>query len=154
MKSRDEAVLFLATGFYIGNIPFAPGTFGTLIGLPLCFMLGRIALASAIICALIFILLAVWIADKAEKILKKDDPGCIVIDEIAGMMVALIGLPFNLATAVIGFILFRALDIIKPVPIKNLDKRIPGGLGVVADDVAAGIIANLILRGLLYFISA
>ena len=154
MKSRDEAVLFLATGFYIGNIPFAPGTFGTLIGLPLCFMLGRIALAPAILCALIFIFLAVWIADKAEKILKKDDPGCIVIDEIAGMMVALIGLPFNLATAVTGFILFRALDILKPVPIRNLDKRIPGGLGVVADDVAAGIIANLILRGLLYFISA
>jgi phosphatidylglycerophosphatase A len=154
MKSRGEVVLFLATGFYIGNIPFAPGTFGTLIGLPICFMLGKIALAPAIFCALIFILLAVWIADKAEKILKKDDPGCIVIDEIAGMMVTLIGLPFNLATAVTGFIIFRALDIIKPVPIRNLDKRIPGGLGVVADDVVAGIIANFILRGLLYFISA
>lgn len=154
MISRDEAVLFLATGFHIGNIPFAPGTFGTLVGLPLCFVLGRIALAPAILCMLIFIFFAVWIADSAEKILKKSDPGCIVIDEIAGMMVTLIGLPFNLATALTGFITFRALDILKPIPIRNLDKRIPGGLGVVADDVAAGIIANIILRGLFYLITA
>lgn len=150
MKSIDEAVLFLATGFHIGNIPFAPGTFGTLIGLPLCFVLERIALPTAILCVLVFIFFAVWIADTAEKILKQNDPGCIVIDEIAGIMVTLLGLPFNLATAVTGFIIFRALDILKPIPIRNLDKRIPGGLGVVADDVVAGIIANLILRGLFF----
>ena len=153
MKSRHDAVLFLATGFYIGNIPFAPGTFGTLIGLPLCFVLAKIALAPAIICTLLFIFFAVWIAHAAEKILQQNDAGCIVIDEIAGMMVTLLGLPFNLATVATGFITFRALDILKPVPIRNLDKRIPGGLGVVVDDVAAGIMANLILRGLFYFIT-
>jgi phosphatidylglycerophosphatase A len=146
MKFREKAVMFLATGFYIGNIPVAPGTFGSLLGLPLCFSLAGISAASAVLWTLLFILFAVWIADAAEKILKQNDPGCIVIDEIAGMMVALVGLPFNPITVVIGFIIFRILDILKPFPIRDLDKRIPGGLGVVADDVAAGIITNLLLR--------
>ena len=146
MKFREKAVMFLATGFYIGNIPVAPGTFGSLLGLPLCFSLAGISAASAVLWTLLFILFAVWIADAAEKILKQNDPGCIVIDEIAGMMVAFVGLPFNPITVVIGFIIFRILDILKPFPIRDLDKRIPGGLGVVADDVAAGLIANLLLR--------
>jgi phosphatidylglycerophosphatase A len=152
MKLRDNAVMFLATGFYIGNLPFAPGTFGSLIGLPLCFALAGISLAPAMLGTLFFILFAVCIADAAEKILKQSDPGCIVIDEIAGMMVTLIGLPFNPITVVIGFIIFRILDILKPFPIRNLDKRIPGGLGVVADDVAAGIIANLLLRIIIHLL--
>ena len=146
MKLREDAVMFLATGFYIGNIPFAPGTFGSLIGLPLGFALAGISLAPAVLCTLLFIFFAVYIADVAEKLLQRNDPGCIVIDEIAGMLVALVGLPFNPITVVIGFIIFRILDILKPFPIRDLDKRVPGGLGVVADDVAAGIITNLLLR--------
>jgi len=137
--------MFLATGFYVGNIPFAPGSFGALMGLPLCFALAGISLAPAALCTLFFIFFAVCIAGAAEKILKRNDPACIVIDEIAGMIVTLIGLPFNPITVVIGFIIFRILDILKPFPIRNLDKSVPGGLGVVADDVAAGIIANLLL---------
>ena len=146
MKLRDDVVMFLATGFYIGNIPFAPGTVGSLIGLLPCFALAGISMAAAMLCILLFIFLAAGIADAAEKILKQNDPGCIVIDEIAGMMVTLFGLPFNPITVVSGFIIFRILDILKPFPIRNLDKRIPRGLGVVADDVAAGIIANILLR--------
>ena len=146
MKLREDTVMFLATGFYAGNIPFAPGTFGSLIGLPLCFALTGMSVAPAMLVTLLFIFFAVWIADAAEKILAQSDPGCIVIDEIAGMLVALVGLPFNLITVVIGFIIFRILDILKPFPIRDLDKRVPGGLGVVADDVAAGIITNLLLR--------
>jgi len=151
MKLREDAVMFLATGFYIGNIPLAPGTFGSLIGLPLSFALAGISLTPAMLCISFFIIFAVYIADAAEKILKQNDPGCIVIDEIAGMMVTLIGLPVSPITLASGFIIFRILDILKPFPIRNIDKRIPGGLGVVADDVAAGIIANLLLRGLFYF---
>ena len=146
MKLREDAVIFLATGFYVGNLPFAPGTFGSLIGLPLSFALAGISLAPAILCTLLFSFLAVCIADAAEKILEQNDPGCIVIDEIAGMVTTLIGLPFNLITVVSGFIIFRLLDILKPFPIRSLDKRVAGGLGVVADDVAAGIVANLLLR--------
>jgi phosphatidylglycerophosphatase A len=150
MNFREKAVLFLATGFYVGNIPPAPGTLGSLIGLALCFLLAGIQLPPAIILAVLFIGFAVWIAHAAEKTLKKKDPGCIVIDEVAGMVVTLIGLPFNLTTAVIGFIIFRILDILKPFPIRTLDKRLGGGIGIVADDVVAGIFANIILRVLLY----
>ena len=150
MNFREKAVLFLATGFYVGNIPPAPGTLGSLIGLALCFLLAGIKLPPAIILAVLFIGFAVWIAHAAEKTLKKKDPGCIVIDEVAGMVVTLIGLPFNLTTAVIGFIIFRILDILKPFPIRTLDKRLAGGIGIVADDVVAGIFANIILRLLLY----
>ncbi len=151
MKLRDEAVVFLATGFYIGNIPFAPGTFGSILGLPLCFVLAGLKLPLAIIFTVLFIIVAVWIANGAEKVLKKNDPGCIVIDEIAGMAVTLVGLPFNLTTALIGFIIFRILDILKPFPIRSLDKRVSGGVGIVLDDVVAGIFANLLLRILVYF---
>jgi len=150
MNFREKAILFLATGFYVGNIPPAPGTLGSLIGLALCFLLAGIQLPPAIILAVLFIGFAVWIAHAAEKTLKKKDPGCIVIDEVAGMVVTLIGLPFNLTTAGSGFIIFRILDILKPFPIRTLDKRLPGGIGIVADDVVAGIFANIILRVLLY----
>ena len=137
MNFREKSVLFLATGFYVGNIPPAPGTLGSLIGLALCFLLAGIQLPPAIILAVLFIGFAVWIAHAAEKTLKKKDPGCIVIDEVAGMVVTLIGLPFNLTTAVIGFIIFRILDILKPFHIRTLDKRLAGGIGIVADDVVA-----------------
>ena len=152
MKFSDRAVVFLATGFYIGNMPFAPGTFGTLLGLPLCYMLSGLKPPFAIVCTLLFISFAVWISHIAEKRLAKSDPGCIVIDEIAGMAVTLIGFPFNLTTGLIGFIIFRILDITKPFPIRSLEKRLPGGVGVVMDDVIAGIMANLLLRVIFQFI--
>ena len=151
MFFREKAAVFLATGFYVGNIPFAPGTFGSLIGLPLCYLLAKIQLTAAIIAALLLIGLAIWISNAAEKTLKRKDPGCIVVDEMAGMAVTLIGLPFNVTTVVTGFILFRILDILKPFPIRVLDKRLSGGLGIVADDVVAGIFSNIIIRILLYF---
>ena len=152
MKFSDKAVVFLATGLYIGNIPCAPGTFGTLLGLPLCFILTLLKLPIALVCTSLFILIAVWISHIAEKLLDTKDPGCIVIDEIAGITVALIGLPFNLTSVLIGFIIFRILDISKPFPIRALEKFLPGGLGVVADDVIAGIMANLFLRVLMHIV--
>jgi len=150
MNFREKAAVFLATGFYVGNIPFAPGTFGSLIGLPLCFLLAGIQLSAAMIAAVLIIGLAVWIAGTAARTLERKDPGCIVIDEIAGMVVTLIGLPFNITTVVTGFILFRILDILKPFPIRVLDRRLSGGFGIVADDVVAGIFANISIRILYY----
>ena len=141
----------MATGFSVGHIPFAPGTFGSILGLPLGFILAGLALPLAIAGAGLFILGAVWIANDAEKLLKQSDPGCIVIDEIAGMAVTLIGLPVNLKIALMGFILFRILDVVKPFPIRFLDQRLKGGLGVVMDDVVAGIFANVLLRLILHF---
>jgi phosphatidylglycerophosphatase A len=146
MKLRETAVVLLATGIYIGHIPFAPGTFGSILGLALCFVLAGLKLPLAIGCTVLFIAMAVWIANDAEKLFKEKDPGCIVIDEMAGMAVTFVGLPFNWTTALIGFIIFRILDILKPFPIRTLDKRVSGGVGIVIDDVVAGIFANLLLR--------
>ena len=150
MNFREKLVMFLATGCFVGNIPFIPGTVGTLVGLPLCFILSRIDLLVAIVCTVIFIFFAIFIAHEAEGILKKEDSGCIVIDEIAGIMVTLIGLPFNLISAIAGFLLFRVFDILKPFPIRSLEKNLSGGTGIVLDDVAAGIGGNFVLRAVFF----
>ena len=150
MNFKEKAVLFFATGCFIGKIPFAPGTFGSLVGIFLCFILSKTSVPAAILCIIIFIIFSIWIANDAEKILNKKDPGSIVIDEIAGMAVTLIGLPFNVFYVTSGFIIFRVLDITKPFPIRYIEKRISGGAGVVLDDIAAGAIANVILRLIFY----
>ncbi|RZB35305.1 MAG: phosphatidylglycerophosphatase A [Desulfobacteraceae bacterium Eth-SRB1] len=141
--------MFFATGCFIGNIPFAPGTFGTILGLPLCFLLAKTELPVAVLLTVIFIIFAVLISHDAEKILKKNDPGCIIIDEIAGLMVALFGLPFNVIYASAGFAIFRFFDILKPFPIRLIERKLSGGTAIVLDDVAAGICTNLVLRVLL-----
>ncbi|MGD8343871.1 MAG: phosphatidylglycerophosphatase A [Desulfobacterales bacterium] len=146
MQFRDRLVLLLATGFFIGYVPVAPGTFGTLIGLPLCYLLSGIQIGLSVILVALFIGLSITLASAAEKILSQKDAAQIVIDEIAGLLVTFVGLPFNLQTAVLGFIIFRVFDILKPVPIGWLDTRVSGGSGIVVDDVVAGIYANLVLR--------
>ena len=138
--------MFLATGCFIGNIPFAPGTFGTILGLPLCFFLSRTNFSVAVFLTVIFIIFAIFIAHHAEKILKKNDPGCIVIDEVAGFMVTLINLPFNAVYVLAGFVIFRFFDILKPFPIRLIERKLSGGTAIVMDDVAAGICSNIILR--------
>jgi phosphatidylglycerophosphatase A len=149
MNFKQKAVMFLATGGFVGHISFAPGTFGSILGLPLCFLLSKIDMPVAVLLVVLFIFFAILISQEAEKILGKKDPGAIVVDEIAGIVVTLIGLPFNLFFASAGFILFRILDIFKPYPIRLLEKHFSGGAGIVLDDVAAGIISNLVLRSIL-----
>jgi len=152
MKFGQKAVLFFSTGFYSGYIPFAPGTFGTLTALPLCYLLSFGSPVTGAVIIVAVIVLAVWLAGASEKLLGRKDPGCIVIDEIAGMLVTMAGLPFTFFTAAAGFVLFRILDILKPFPIRTLERKIPGGTGIVIDDVVAGIIANITLRIILYMI--
>lgn len=142
--------MFLATGGFVGNIPIAPGTFGSLLGLPLCYAFAKIRLPLAILGVISLVAVAIWIAQLAETITRQKDPGKIVIDEIAGMVVTLIGIPFHLTSVVIGFVIFRVLDILKPFPIRSLEGRVSGGAGVVIDDVAAGIYGNIIVRLILY----
>lgn len=153
MNFKQKSVIFLATGCYIGNLSFAPGTFGSVLGLIPCYFLSKTGLLLALFLSFTFILCAMWIAHTAENILKTKDPGCIVIDEIAGMILTLFGLPINMLTIILGFVLFRTLDIWKPYPIRFLEKRLPGGIGVVMDDVVAGIMGNVVLRILLEAIS-
>jgi len=86
MNLKQKSVMFLATGCFIGNISFAPGTFGSILGLPLCFLFSKTNLLIAVFLIVIFIFSAIWIAREAEKILNTEDPGCVVIDEIAGIL--------------------------------------------------------------------
>jgi len=146
MNFKKETVIFVSTGFYLGKIPFAPGTFGSIPGLYLAYLASFSSLFYGTMMILLFTAGAVFISHAAEKLFQSKDPKQIVIDEVAGMGVALLGLPFNLKTAVAGFILFRFFDILKPFPIKIVERKLPGGLGIVMDDVLAGVFANIILR--------
>lgn len=138
--------MFLATGGYIGRIPIAPGTFGSLIGIPIAYAISLMGTAAASVAVVLITVVAVWIAHLAEKQLKQKDPGCIVIDEIAGMCVALVGIPFSWVTGLAGFFVFRIFDILKPPPVGQLDRHLGGGWGIVMDDVAAGAMTNIVLR--------
>ena len=138
--------MFLATGAHVGRIPFASGTFGSLVGLPIVWLLSRINWPPALILTVILVLFSVWVAHLAEQQLKAKDPGCIVIDEIAGMCVTMLAIPLTWSTGLAGFLLFRIFDVIKPPPARQVEKRLHGGWGVVMDDVVAGIMANVALR--------
>lgn len=150
MKIEDKHILFLATGAYTGKVKFAPGTFGTLVGIPLAFILSFLNTGNLwpyhCLCLMAFVIFAIWVADQAVMILRSSDPGCVVIDEIAGFMVTITGLEFTLKNVAMAFLLFRFFDILKPFPVKNLEDSVSGGAGVVADDVAAGIMAAIVLR--------
>jgi phosphatidylglycerophosphatase A len=151
MNLRDRAVLALATGFSVGSIPWAPGTIGTLLGIPLCFGLAKISLGAMVLVAVGLVLFAVWVAGEAERLLDQKDAPCIVIDEIIGIVVALAGMPMTPLNLVAGFIAFRVFDIIKPFPARFLDAKAPGGWGVVLDDVVAGVYSNIFLNFLSQF---
>jgi phosphatidylglycerophosphatase A len=143
--------MFLATGFYSGLLPKAPGTWGALVAIPLWFFLSFLSPASyGIILAGVF--LAGWfVAGEAEKIIDKPDPGCVVIDEIFGMFITLFAAPRHWAAVIAAFLLFRLFDIWKPFPISWIDRHINGGLGIMLDDAMAGVYAFLALR-LLFFV--
>jgi phosphatidylglycerophosphatase A len=146
MNLKRRAVLLLATGGYIGHIPFAPGSFGTLIGFPLVYALSQLSFSMALIATVLFILGAVWVAHEGERDLGVHDPGCIVIDEVVGLCVAMLGLPFTPLFCISGYVIFRILDIIKPPPARQVDRRLNGGWGIVMDDVIAGVMTNGMLR--------
>ena len=149
MMNHKAIALFLATGCKSGCSPVIPGTAGSLAALLLCGVLSLLPLHVSVIFLLAFIVLAVWAAEIAESMLGQKDPGCIVIDEFAGMMITLIGIRFTWQSVIAGFLIFRLMDILKPFPIRYLERTIPGGAGIVIDDVAAGIAAHIVLRILL-----
>ena len=149
MRFLDKPVLFLATGCFVGYVPVAPGTFGSAVAIPLCYLLTGWPLRVGAPAVGLFIVVAIWVAGRAESLLGSTDPGCIVIDEIAGMLVTFLAVPLTPAAALTGFLLFRGFDIIKPFPIRRVEARLSGGAGIVLDDVVAGAFANVVLRFLL-----
>ena len=145
-RPARSLVLFFASGGCAGYSPLAPGTAGSVVGLLLFYLLAT--LPPALYCAVTFIiiLIAIWLAGKAEKLLGRNDPPQIVIDEIAGQLITLAVLPANWIYMLAGFLLFRLLDIIKPWPANKINSDMHGGAGIVLDDVVAGLYANLILQ--------
>jgi phosphatidylglycerophosphatase A len=139
--------VWLATGFGVGFMPWAPGTFGTLLGLPLAWGLAQLgitkmALATAAIC-----LAGIPVCTRAARQLgQAKDPGSIVLDEIASVPITFFGIgDWSWGTVLAGFLLHRLFDITKPPPARQLE-RLPAGLGIMADDWIAGLYSNLALR--------
>ena len=145
-------ILFLATGAYSGYVPVASGTVGSLVALPLIFLslhLWHLFPVLQVIVLVLAIIGACWVAGAAEQYLGEHDSGKIVVDEIVGFLTATALLELTLQRLIIAFFLFRLFDILKPPPARYFDQHVPGGAGVVLDDVCAGIYANLIVRVLL-----
>lgn len=126
-------------------IPGAPGTYGTVVAAALYALVYSLPLVSYILFCIAFIFFAVWVTARALPQFEGNDPGAIVIDEMAGFMVAMIGHPFTPLNLGLGFVFFRLFDIIKPPPIRQLEKRLKGAWGIVLDDVLAGIFACILV---------
>lgn len=140
---RAGSVLrWLASGAGVGYFSLAPGTAGSLLGAVLCFPLAYLPLPVYLGATLALTALAVWVAGRVAAELGQPDPPEIVIDEIAGMWIAAIALTPTLYDFTAVFLLFRLMDVVKPAPIDRLE-RMPGGLGIVADDVAAALLARV-----------
>lgn len=135
-----------ATGLGAGMSPVAPGTVGTLIGIPLYLVFSLFSPPLYFLSVLAFTFFAVHVSDEAERLFRERDSSKIVIDEIAGYLVVMMFVTPSVFTVTAGFLLFRFFDILKPFPIRIIEKRFPGGFGVVGDDVMAGIYGAVILN--------
>lgn len=141
-----KVIQFFATAGFIGLMPKAPGTFGTLVAVPIAFLLAQLGPNLYLLATALLIVFAIWISELYERALGSHDSKEIVIDEVVGYLVAFTWLPMTWMSLVAAFIVFRIFDILKPYPISVLDRRVKGGLGVVVDDLAAGLLTSLILQ--------
>ena len=142
MKRRGA--LLLATAGGVGYVPFAPGTFGSMVGVALWAVLPSSWVTQAIVIVALFVL-GSWSGSVAEHHFGRTDPSQVVIDEVVGILMTLFLNPVGWAGALAGFLIFRVSDIVKPYP-SNRFERLPGGVGVMADDAMAAVYANLALR--------
>jgi phosphatidylglycerophosphatase A len=136
--------LALATSLGIGYVPFAPGTFGSAAGLLLWALLPATPAVQVGVTGIVFAL-GVWAAAVTERHYRTTDPGVVVIDEVLGMLVTLLFNPVTWGGAIVGLLLFRVFDVLKPYPANRLE-HLHGGFGVMADDAMAGVYANMVLR--------
>ncbi len=142
----DRLIVAIATGMYSGFIPKAPGTWGSIIALLPWYFCRNLSLYHYLILLISLFVLGFFTAGSAEKILDQPDPGCIVIDEILGIFITLSLAPNHPAAWITGLMLFRFFDIVKPFPVSWLDTHLHGGIGIMMDDVAAGIYALICLQ--------
>ena len=145
MKTSDRIVLFIAQGAYSGRAPIAPGTAGTVVGVLLYLVMKDLGpLGYSAVCAAVFAV-GTWAAGYVDRMFGTKDNSTIVIDEIAGYLAAMLLVPAAWQYIAAAFFLFRAFDIIKPFPLRRLEE-LPGGLGVMLDDIGAGVYTNIVLQ--------
>jgi phosphatidylglycerophosphatase A len=151
VKELKDPVIFIALGLGSGLAPKAPGTAGTLIAVPLYLAMQDMSLELYAAITLAISLLGIWICSYSAKKLGVHDHPAIVIDEIAGFLITMFAAPAGWVWLVAGFVLFRFFDALKPWPISWMDKNLKGGLGIMLDDVAAGLAAATLMHAYLFF---
>ena len=142
----NRLIVLFASGLGAGYAPIASGTFGTMVAIPLFILLSRWGTPGVLAGLLFTAVLGIPAADHMERSLGTSDPGKVVIDEIAGYLLAMAGSPVAVGHIIAGFFLFRFFDIVKPPPVRQAERYLRGGLGVVADDLLAGVYAWICLR--------
>lgn len=151
MHIRNFIVKTLCTFFYVGYLPFIPGTFASIVGIFL-FWLIKDSIFIYTLFILVLLILGFWVSGRAERMLKEKDARCIVIDEVSGMLLALIFIPYDIRIMIIAFFLFRLLDTLKPFPAGRIQSFF-GSLGIMGDDIVAGLYTNIILQFVLRYAS-
>lgn len=144
---------FIAFGFGTGAIPFAPGTFGTLIAIPFYLLLRPLPAYLYIVIVAILTAASIWLCDRVTREIKYHDHQGMNLDEIIGFLVTMTFAPTHWIWIIIGFGLFRFFDIVKPWPIQVIDEKTSGGLGVILDDVIAGLFSCAVLQILVWISS-
>jgi phosphatidylglycerophosphatase A len=147
-ENRNYRILILAPATWggVGFLPFMPGTWGTLAALPLWYHLVMTGPWGYGLGVAAVVVLGLWVAGPAQEILGRTDHPAIVVDEVAGLLITLAGVPPTWEYAALGLVIFRTLDILKPFPIRWFQEGGKGGLEVMADDVAAGVIGRIVLE--------
>lgn len=148
----DKLIKWLAFGFGSGYAPKAPGTFGTLAAIPIYLLLENLSIELYLVIVLLMFLVGIVLCAEATKQLGVNDHPGIVWDEIVGYLVTMIAVPQGWEFVVAGFLLFRLFDIVKPWPIRWVDKHLHGGFGIMFDDVLAGVFAGAILHLVLIYL--
>ncbi|MCK5725523.1 MAG: phosphatidylglycerophosphatase A [Thiotrichaceae bacterium] len=148
----SSPIHFLAFGFGTGLSPIAPGTVGTLAAIPIYLLIQPLPLIAYLLICLVVSLFGIWLCGRSQDELNLHDPGGIVWDEIAGYLITMILAPPGWLWIVLGFIFFRIFDIWKPWPIRWIDSKVEGGLGVMLDDIIAAVFALVALQLCVYFI--
>ena len=150
-KVMTNPIHILAFGFGSGLAPFAPGTFGTLMAIPIYLLMLYLSLPIYLLLVAVVCITGIWICDKSSNMLGVHDHSGIVWDEFAGFLITMIAAPAGWIWIIAGFALFRLFDIWKPWPISWLDKKVEGGLGIMLDDIVAGVYALICLQ-LIHFV--
>jgi len=145
---RNLLIKAISTFFFIGYLPLIPGTFGSIAGVGIFCLFGGGNQPVYFLFVFCVMILGLLTSGKAEKLLNRKDPGCIVIDEIMGMLIALSFLPVEPKIVILAFLVFSILDMLKPFPAERL-QNLHGAIGVMGDDLVAGVYANIVLQVIL-----